>query len=96
MLQIYLYHAARRAATGQTSQTPDVLIEIKVLRGASVMLGAPPHQASLANATDLSRILYTAQIPLAALGSGAYTLQVTATDRIAKASQTREVNFTVE
>ncbi len=97
MLQLYLYHAARRAAAaGQTSQTPDVLIEIKVLRGASVMLGAPPHQASLANAADLSRILYTAQIPLATLGSGAYTLQVTATDQIAKVSQTREINFTVE
>jgi len=97
MLQLYLYHAARRAAAaGQTSQMPDVLIEIKVLRGASVMLGAPPHQASLANAADLSHILYTAQIPLATLSSGVYTLQVTATDRIAKVSQTREVNFTVE
>ena len=75
---------------------PDVMIEIKVLRGNTVVLNSPPHQASLANAADLSRILYTAEIPLAGLGVGTYTLQVTALDQIAKTRQTREINFAVE
>ena len=96
MMQLYLYHAARRAATGANGATPEVMIEIKVLRGSNVMLSAPPHQASVADAADLSRILYTAQIPLAGLSVGAYTLQVTATDQVAKTSRTREINFAVE
>ncbi|MCA1626428.1 MAG: hypothetical protein LC742_00445, partial [Acidobacteria bacterium] len=96
LMQLHLYNAARRAATGQTSGMPDVMIEIKVLRGNTVVLNAPPHQASLANAADLSRILYTAEIPLAGLGVGTYTLQVTALDQIAKTRQTREINFAVE
>lgn len=98
LMQLHLYNAARRAAAaaGQMGQTPEVIIEIKVLRGAAVVLNAPPHQASLADAADLSRILYTAEIPLAGLSAGTYTLQVTATDQVAKATQTREISFSVE
>lgn len=98
LMQLYLYNAARRttAANGQAAGQPDVTMEIKVLRGATVAINAPAHQVSLTNAADLSRILYTAQIPLAKLAPGAYILQVTATDRVAKSSQMREITFTVE
>lgn len=95
-LQLYIYNAARTATGGSSSATPDVELEIKILRDNKVVLNAPPHKVTVAGASDLSRIFYAAEVPLAAMTPGIYLLQVTVTDRAARTNATRELDFSVE
>ena len=92
-LQLYIYNAARAAAGGGT---PDVELEIKILRDNKVVMNAPPHKVAVSGASDPSRIFYAADVPLAAMTPGVYLLQVTVTDRAARTSAVRELNFSVE
>jgi hypothetical protein len=71
-------------------------MEIQVLRDNSTVLGAPAHPLSLANATDLTRIRYAAEIPLAKLAAGLYTLQVTARRSNEKSGVSQQLNFMVK
>ncbi|HEY0100782.1 MAG TPA: VWA domain-containing protein [Pyrinomonadaceae bacterium] len=90
LLQFQIYNAARRADAG----APDAEVEVKVLDGNNrVVLNAPPRKASVAG--DPARIPYAAEIPLGKLTTGAYSLQVTVTDAIARTNATRRVDFTV-
>jgi VWFA-related protein len=91
-LQLYIYNATRTATGG----TPDVELEIKILRDNKVVMNAPPHKVSVAGASDLSRIFYAAEVPLAAMTPGVYLLQVTVTDRAARTTAARELDFSVE
>ncbi|MGI9105756.1 MAG: VWA domain-containing protein [Pyrinomonadaceae bacterium] len=90
-LQLYIYNAARAAGGA-----PDVEMEIKVLNAGRVVLNAPPHKVAPAGASDLARIFYAAEVPLANMPPGVYLLQVTATDRLGRTNATRELDFTVE
>ncbi|MGI8655883.1 MAG: VWA domain-containing protein [Pyrinomonadaceae bacterium] len=92
IMQLYIYNAAR----GANNAPPDVEMEIKVRRDNQVVLNAAPHKVALAGASDLARIVYSAQIPLNGLSAGLYTLEVIATDRVAKTSFARQTDFTVE
>ena len=92
LLQLYIYNATRRA----TGDAPDVELEIKILRDKRAVMNAPPHKVSLATGSDPARIFYAAELPLGSMTPGVYLLQVTVTDRAAKTSATRELDFYVE
>jgi VWFA-related protein len=92
LLQLYIYNATRKAA----GDAPDVELEIKILRDKRTVMNAPPHKVSLAAGSDPARIFYVAEMPLGAMTPGVYLLQVTVTDRTAKTSAVRELDFYVE
>jgi hypothetical protein len=89
-LELYVHNAARAAGGA------NVEMEIKVWRDGRVALGAPPHKLADAGASDPSRIRYNAEVPLRGLAPGPYVLEVVAADRTARATTTRQINFTVE
>jgi hypothetical protein len=91
LLQLYLYNAALAA-----NKQPDLTMEIQVLRQTQVVLDAPAHPVVINDQKDLTRILYAAEIPLRGLPPGLYTLQLKATDRVKKVSETQRINFAVE
>jgi VWFA-related protein len=91
LLQLYLYNAAR-----PSTAPPDVMLEIDVLNQEKSVLNAPSHPVATADAADLSRILYSAEIPLRGLSPGLYTLRIKAADRIGKTEEIRSTNFIVE
>lgn len=92
LLQLYIYNATRKAA----GDPPDVELEIKIFRDKSPVMNAPPHKVSLTAGSDPSRIFYVAALPLGTMTPGVYLLQVNVTDRAAKTSVTRELDFYVE
>lgn len=92
LLQLYIYNATRKTA----GVAPDVELEIKVLRDKRAVMNAPPHKVALAAGSDPARIFYVAEVPLGSMTGGLYLLQVTVTDRAAKTSVTRELDFYVE
>lgn len=69
-------------------------MQVQVVRN-NLLLSAPAHPLSVANAPDLTRIRYAAEIPLKSLPAGVYALQVTATDRATKRDVTQEISFVV-
>lgn len=93
-LQLYIYNAARAATAG--GGTPDVELEIKILRDNKIVMNAPPHKVAVAGTSDPARIFYAADVPLAAMTPGIYLLQVTVTDRTARTNAVRELIFSVE
>jgi len=56
----------------------------------------PVRKLDTAGMTDLQRIPYGGQFPLANLPAGRYDLNVTITDQLAKSSVTQQVSFQVE
>jgi VWFA-related protein len=92
LLQLYIYNAARGAANA----APDVELEIKILRDKRTVMNAPPHKVSLPAASDPARIFYVAEVPLGSMTPGVYLLQVTVTDRAARTTAVRELDFYVE
>ncbi len=94
LLQLYIYNPARPSGGG--AAPPDVSLEIQILRNDRLVIGAPAHRVATAQTTDFARIPYAAEIPLRGMSAGLYTLQVSATDRIAKASATQRVDFVIE
>jgi VWFA-related protein len=92
LLQLYIYNAASKTA----NVAPDVELEIKILRDRRAVMNAPPHKVALAAGSDPARIFYVAEIPLGQMTPGVYLLQVTVTDRAARTTVTRELDFYVE
>ncbi len=91
-LQVFIYNAAPNTST----RTPDVTMELQVTRAGKSVLNAPAHPVTLTDAKDISRIPYGAEIPLASLAPGLYTLQATATDRTSRKSVTQSSDFVVK
>lgn len=89
----YIYNASR-GATG--ADTPDVAIQIQVHSDIKPVLRTQMLNVSSEGLTDLARIPYSAAIPLSAMPPGRYTLQITVTDRLAKTTASRNVNFEIE
>jgi VWFA-related protein len=88
----YIYNAA---ATGSPAQ-PDVALQVQVFRDDQPVITTPLRKVDTENVTDVARIPYAAEIPLASLPLGRYVLQVTAIDRAAKSSASQRVSFIVE
>lgn len=89
----YAYNAAR-GADGKA--TPDLSVQLRVMRDDKVISTSPPIKVSLEGVDDLGRIPYGAQIPLSKLAPGHYSLSVVASDNLAKSSATQTIKFVVE
>lgn len=92
LLRLVVYNAAR----GTAGSAPDVSMEIKVRRNNQSVMGAPPHKVSIVEGSDAASIPYAAKIPLQSLTPGVYSLEVIATDKVSKATATRQMDFTIE
>ncbi len=84
------------ATQGTTaSATPDVAIQVQVFRDDQPVITTALRKVSTEGLTDLSRIPYAAEILLNNLPAGHYVLRVSAIDRIAKTSASREISFEI-
>ena len=88
----YIYNAAKAAAPGAR---PDVALQVQIFRDGQLVITMPPRQLST-ESQDLAHMAYAADIPLQELRAGQYVLQVTATDRVGKASASQRVSFEVQ
>ena len=87
----YIYNSAHAAHA-----EPDLALQVQVFRDDQPVITAPLHKVTLNSDTDLARIPYAAEVPLANLPVGRYVLQVSIIDRIARASATQRINFVIE
>jgi hypothetical protein len=87
-----IYNAARSA---DGSQTPDVALQIQILRDNQPVLTTALSKVETRGVQDLARLPYAAEIPLESMPAGRYLLQVVVIDRIAKTSATQHIAFEI-
>ncbi len=87
---VYAYNAALNA--GQ----PDVAVQVQVFRDDQPVVTAPLSRVTTEGLAEFSRIPYIAEFPLTNLPAGRYTLQLTAIDRVAKASAAQRIKFAID
>ena len=78
-----------------TDQRPDVAVQVQVIRDDQPVITTALRKINTEGVTDLERLPYAAEIPLAELLPGRYLLQVTLIDRVSKQSTTRQTHFDV-
>jgi VWFA-related protein len=84
-------------AKGDAEVHADVLFRTEVLAAGQVVLTEDPENVVIAaDEPALPRLACERELRLAALAPGAYTLRITATDRIAKRSAERSLSLRVE
>lgn len=88
--QTYVYNSARSASG------PDVWIDARVLRGSQQVMIVAPSRIPSDVSPDSWRLPYWSEIALNQLPPGAYTLQVSASDKISGTSMSQRVVFTIE
>ena len=88
--QTYVYNAAR------TAGGPDVWIDARVLRGSQQVMSVAPSKIPPDVSPDPWRLPYWSEIALNQLPPGAYTLQVSASDKVSGTSMSQRVLFTIE
>jgi len=88
---LYLYNAASVGGP-----TPQIDIEIQLLRQGKVLVSSPPKRLEIVTHEDLREFPFMEELSLANLSSGRYVLRVIATDRLGKKSVSREAGFQVE
>jgi VWFA-related protein len=100
---IFTYNAANSqaparaaAATAAKSDPPDVAVQVQVLRDDQPVITTTLRKIETEGVPDLTRLPYSAEIPLQALHSGRYLLKVTVIDRIAKTTAFRQFGFWVD
>jgi hypothetical protein len=71
-------------------------VTVQVFRDNEPVITTPLHPIATEKMNDLQRIPYGADVALNALTPGAYVLQVTVIDRLAKASATQRFSFQIE
>ena len=74
---------------------PDVAVQVQVIRDDQPVLTTALRKVQTDGVTDLARIPYAAEIPMADLQPGRYRLQVSLIDRVSKQSTTRQTHFDV-
>jgi hypothetical protein len=84
------------AVPASPNSAPDLAVQVHVFRDDQPVITTPLHKIQTDGMPDLQRVPYAADVPLAGLSPGAYILQVTVIDKLAKASATRKMNFTIE
>jgi VWFA-related protein len=101
----FIYNAAvgASAATPATSATgakpkpvPDLAVQVQVFRDNEPVITTPLHKIQTDGAADMQRVPYAAEVALNDLAPGAYVLQLTVIDKLAKASVTRRLDFRIE
>jgi hypothetical protein len=88
--QTYVYNAV-----GDSTE-PDVLIEVRILRGLAGVKVLPGNRVPNEAAPDKNSLPYWSEVSLEELSPGNYTLQVEATERIKNRKAQQRTNFTVE
>lgn len=88
--QTYIYNATREASD------PDISIDARVLRFGAPVVVLPSARLPTDTTADRSSLPYWAEMSLAKLPPGNYVLEVTATNRTAKAVAFQQANFVVE
>lgn len=87
----YAYNAAL-GADGK----PDIAVQVQVFRDDQPVITAPLRKLNAEGFTDFSRLPYAAEVSLAGVPAGRYLLRLTAIDRVAKASATQSIKFTID
>jgi hypothetical protein len=73
----------------------DLAVQVQILRDNEPVVTTPLHKINT-EGIDVRRVPYAADVMLNDLQPGAYVLQVTVIDRLAKASATQKLSFQVE
>jgi VWFA-related protein len=84
------------ATSASTATAPDLAVQVQVFRDNEPVITTPLHKIPTDAPVDAQRVPYAADVSLSGLRPGAYVLQVTVIDRLAKASATRKLSFYVE
>jgi hypothetical protein len=71
-------------------------VDVKILRGNQPILSPAFREVVIDRGTNAKSFPYVAEIPLAGLQAGEYTLHVTVTDLTTKASATQQITFVVD
>lgn len=88
---LYLYNAS--SAGGPT---PQIDIEIQLLRQNKVLVSSPLRRLEIVTRDDFHEFPFAEELSLAQLSTGRYVLRVIATDQLSKKSVSREAGFQVE
>ncbi|MCA1642758.1 MAG: VWA domain-containing protein [Acidobacteria bacterium] len=89
---LFVYNAARGAGG---ALPPGVAVRAMVLSSGRAVAEGGEREVPTDGIEDFSRLPFADELSLAVLPSGRYTLQVTATDRVAGKSATRLAKFTI-
>lgn len=87
-----IYNAARST---DGAQTPDVALQVQILRDNQPVLTTALSKVETRGVQDLARLPYAAEIPLDQMPAGRYLLKVVVIDRIAKTSATQHISFEI-
>jgi VWFA-related protein len=86
----------RIPASATTVGAPDLAVQVMVFRDNEPVITTPLHKIQSEGAPDMQRVPYAADVSLSGLQPGAYLLQVTVIDRLAKASATQKLSFQID
>jgi VWFA-related protein len=75
---------------------PDLAVQVQVFRDDEPVVTTPLHKIQTEGLPDVQRVPYAADVLLDGLAPGAYVLQVTVIDKLAKASASRRLSFHIE
>jgi hypothetical protein len=86
---------AYNATLSPADQKPDIAVQVQVIRDDQPVITTALRKVNVEGVTDLERLPYAAEIPLAELAPGRYVLQVSLIDRVSKQSTSRQTHFDV-
>ncbi|HVF51445.1 MAG TPA: VWA domain-containing protein [Pyrinomonadaceae bacterium] len=87
---LHIYNAALKTTTS------DIALQVQVFRDDQPVITTPLSKINAEGFPDQTRIPYAAEINLNSLPTGRYLLQVTAIDRVARATAKQRIDFTVQ
>jgi hypothetical protein len=90
---LFIYNASRGA---NAALAPDLTTQIEIFGNGQTVVKTPVRKIDTTGMTDLQRISYGGQFPLAALAPGRYELKVTITDQVSHTSTAQLIGFQVE
>ncbi len=86
----------RIPASTTSAAAPDLAVQVQIFRDNEPVITTPLHKIQTDGTFDVDRVPYAADVLLTGLQPGAYVLQVTVIDRLAKASATQKLSFQVD
>ena len=83
-------------ASTKNNAYPDIAVQTQIFRDDEPVITNPLHKIQTEGIPDVQRVPYAADVLLDGLKPGAYVLQVTVIDKLAKSSATRKLSFQIE
>ncbi len=90
--QINIYNAK----VGPVTSTPDLVMELQVLRDRQPVITLPERQIAITSSQTTDEIRTGGEFSLKELTPGRYVLLITVIDRIAKTSASQQIRFEIE